>query len=119
MARVQSPPRRQAACQARSLHARQEAPPVPVTTFAAPRPIREDDSVAAFSCGSPPLDSWLRTRAKRNELEGASRTYVVVHQRRVIAYYSLATAAVPHASATGRFRRNMPDPIPGILLARL
>lgn len=90
-----------------------------MTLFAPPRPIREDDSVEDFRSGNEPLDLWLRARAKRNEVEGASRTYVVVHDRRVIAYYSLATAAVPHAGATGRLRRNMPDPIPAILLARL
>ena len=44
---------------------------------------------------------------------------MVVHEARIIAYYSLAAAAVPHAAATGRSRRNMPDPIPAMLLARL
>lgn len=65
------------------------------------------------------LDAWLRTRALRNESEGSSRTYVVVVDNKVIAYYSLAAAAVSHAGATDRARRNMPDPIPAMLLARL
>ncbi len=85
----------------------------------APRPIRREDNIAAFESGNPALDDWLRERALRNERDDASRTYVVTDVSRVIAYYSLAAAAVPHAEATGRSRRNMPDPIPAMLLARL
>lgn len=85
----------------------------------APRPIRPDDDVSAFDSGNSALDDWLRARALRNENDDASRTYVVTDGPRVVAYYSLAAAAVPHAAATGRSRRNMPDPIPAMLLARL
>ena len=85
----------------------------------APRPIRPDDDVANFDSGNPALDGWLRARALRNEHDDASRTYVVTSGPRVVGYYSLAAAAVPHAGATGRSRRNMPDPIPAMLLARL
>lgn len=87
--------------------------------LAAPRPLRQDDDVAGFDSGSPPLDDWLRQRALRNEREDATRTYVVESASRVVAYYSLAAAAVPHAGSTGRSRRNMPDAIPAMLLARL
>ena len=90
-----------------------------MTRLAAPRLLEPDDDVATFTCGNEVLDEWLRSRAKRNQREGASRTYVVVHERRVIAYFSLATAVVTHTQATGRSRRNMPDPIPAMLLARL
>ncbi len=75
--------------------------------------------MASFDSGNPGLDKWLRDRAMRNEHDDPSRTYVVAHASQVIAYYSLAVAAVPHAAATGRSRRNMPDPIPAMLLARL
>lgn len=34
-------------------------------------------------------------------------------------FYSLATGSVNHTETTGRLRRNMPDPIPVIILARL
>jgi GNAT superfamily N-acetyltransferase len=85
----------------------------------APRPIRRDDDASAFESGSLALDEWLRARALRNEQDDASRTYVVSEGPRIVAYYSLAAAAVPHAAATGRSRRNTPDPIPAMLLARL
>ena len=87
--------------------------------FPAPRPIRAEDNARSFSSGNSSLDAWLRDRSLRNERDDASRTYVVIHDARIVAYYSLAAAAIPHAEATGRSRRNMPDPIPAMLLARL
>ncbi len=38
---------------------------------------------------------------------------------RVVAYYALAVGAVAHASAAGRVRRNMPDPVPVMIIGRL
>jgi GNAT superfamily N-acetyltransferase len=37
----------------------------------------------------------------------------------VVAFYALATGGLVTGQATGRFRRNMPDPIPVAVLARL
>jgi GNAT superfamily N-acetyltransferase len=65
------------------------------------------------------LDTWLTQRALRNQASGASRTFVVCDARRVVAYYALASSAVASDLATGRLRRNMPDPIPVVVLARL
>ena len=42
-----------------------------------------------------------------------------MHHEHVLAYYSLASSAVAANLAPGNFRRNMPDPIPVVLLARL
>ena len=49
------------------------------------------------------------------------RTFVVckTDSRKVAGFYSLATGSVNHTEATGNLRRNMPDPIPVIILARL
>ena len=52
-------------------------------------------------------------------MQGASRTYVVCEANRIVAYYALASGAVLSADATGRLRRNMPDPIPVVVLGRL
>lgn len=38
---------------------------------------------------------------------------------RVVAYYALASGAIVANTAPGKFRRNMPDPIPVAVLARL
>ncbi len=70
-------------------------------------------------CGTPALDDWLRRRALANRASGASRTFVACADGRVVAYYALAAGAVAVAAATGRFRRNMPDPVPVVILARL
>jgi len=52
-------------------------------------------------------------------VSGASRTYVVCEEKRVVGYYALASGVVTVVSAPGRFRRNMPNPIPVAVLARL
>lgn len=65
------------------------------------------------------LDDWLRRRARKNEDAGASRTFVVTRGNRVVAYYCLAAGSIMHNEAPGAVRRNMPDPIPVIVLGRL
>ncbi|WP_341646477.1 GNAT family N-acetyltransferase [Thauera sp. SDU_THAU2] len=37
----------------------------------------------------------------------------------MLTYYALASSAVIHDAAPGSFRRNMPDPIPVVVLGRL
>ncbi len=84
-----------------------------------PEKLRDDHDLSLFECGEPPLDDWLRRRAWQNEENGASRTYVVCIGLRVVAYYALAVGAVAHGSAPGRVRRNMPDPVPVMIIGRL
>lgn len=85
----------------------------------APEHLTAQHDVAAFDSGVPPLDDWLKRHALANETAGASRTYVVCVGRRVVGYYALATGAVTHARTIGRVRRNMPDPVPAMVLGRL
>jgi GNAT superfamily N-acetyltransferase len=85
----------------------------------APRLIEDSDDVADFDCGEPALNDWLRRRARANQASGSSRTYLVCEGNRVVAYYALAAGAVDLDAATGRLRRNMPDPTPVIVLGRL
>jgi GNAT superfamily N-acetyltransferase len=84
-----------------------------------PSPLSGTHDCTRFDSGSPQLDSWLRERALRNQDAGASRTYVACEGARVVAFYSLAYGAVTHSEAPGRIRRNMPDPIPVMVLGRL
>lgn len=84
-----------------------------------PTPLAPEHDLRNFSCGIPALDEWLKRRARQNEAGGASRTYVVSLQNCVVAYYSLAAGSVLHDVATGRVRRNMPQPVPAALLGRL
>jgi GNAT superfamily N-acetyltransferase len=85
----------------------------------APEPLAAHHELDSFECGIAALDEWLKRRAWRNEAEGASRTFVLCVGRRVIGYYSLAAGSVLHTIATGKARRNMPDPVPVVLLGRL
>lgn len=61
-----------------------------------------------FSCGVASLDAWLKRRALKNQIQGASRTYVACQGDRVVAYYAIASGAVTCNEAAGRLRRNMP-----------
>ena len=85
----------------------------------APQPLRPHHATEAFDSGIAELDGWLRRRARHNEAEGGSRTYVVTVEDRVVGYYSLAAGSVVAGAATGRVRRNMPNPIPVVILGRL
>lgn len=87
--------------------------------FLAPVPLAGQHNTEDFSCGTESLDSWLKRRALKNQIQGASRTYVVCIEKRVVAYYALASGAILASEATGRLRRNMPDPIPVVVLGRL
>jgi len=88
--------------------------------LSAPQPLLPSHQLADFSCGRPPLDVWLKQRALTNHLSGASRTFVSVDATgRVYGYYALAAGGVAHTEATGPVRRNMPDPVPVLVLGRL
>jgi GNAT superfamily N-acetyltransferase len=86
----------------------------------APEPLHAEHNVNSFSCGVDSMDSWLKQRAMKNQVNGASRTFVCCDSHaNVMAYYSLAASAVTTNTAPGRLRRNMPDPIPIVILGRL
>ena len=85
-----------------------------------PVPITADHDTAAFNCRHDSLNQWLRRRALANALNGATRTYVVcAENHRVVGYYALAAGSLDVASAPPRLRRNMPDPLPVVVLGRL
>ncbi|MBN9244865.1 MAG: GNAT family N-acetyltransferase [Mesorhizobium sp.] len=86
---------------------------------AAPEPLAAHHELEAFTSGVDGLDQWLTRRALKNQVSGASRTFVACDGRRVLAYYALASSAVAVDAAPGRFRRNMPDPVPVVVLGRL
>lgn len=86
----------------------------------APQPLAEHHSATGFACGDATLNRWLQQRALGNQRSGATRTFVVCNgDGAVKAYVALASGAVAVAASPGRFRRNMPDPIPVVVLARL
>lgn len=88
--------------------------------LSAPQPLAGVHLLGDFECGEPALDEWLKRRAMHNQLTGASRTFVVVDaEQRVRGYYAMAAGAVAQQLATSSVRRNMPEPIPVMVLGRL
>lgn len=91
-----------------------------IKQLSAPQSLAATHRLDGFNCGEPSLDDWLKRRALTNHLNGASRTFVVTDPDEcVLGYYALAAGAVAHQEATSAIRRNMPDPLPVMVLARL
>lgn len=85
-----------------------------------PGPLGDEHWLDDFRCTSSELTRWLVNRARNNHREGASRCFVVCDdQKNVIGYYALAAGAVSHELAPGSVKRNMPDPVPVVVLGRL
>ena len=88
----------------------------PVT---APVPLGPRHDISQFSSGVPALDTWLQSKARLNEAKGGARTYVACDGDRVAGFYSLAASAVEKRRLSSRASRNMPEPVPVILLGQL
>ena len=84
-----------------------------------PEPLQARHSVERFDCGSEPLHLWLKRRALSNQLAGVSRTTVLCEGNTVIAFLSLAAGSVVLAEVPASLRRNMPNPLPVVVLGRL
>lgn len=82
-------------------------------------PLQKSHDISAFSCGKPALDTWLRSRALRNQDTGDSRTFVLTENGAVIGFYALTTASAVRTGLPGSLRRNAPDPVPLLLLGQL
>ncbi len=85
----------------------------------APVPLSSEHALDGFDSGEPVLDEWLKRRALKNQGIGVSRCFVVCAEQVVVGYYCLSAGAISHESAPKAMRRNMPDPLPVLLLGRL
>ena len=77
------------------------------------------DQLDDFACGVDSLDDWLKRWAHPNQVNGASRTYVVTDGEKVVGYYCLASGALELNDTPALIRRNMPDSVPVAILGRL
>lgn len=84
-----------------------------------PKSIDSELSTGNFDCGIPSLNHWLQRQALKNEISGASRTFVVCDEMDVVGYYALATGSVMRQQAPEKIKREMPEPIPVLVLGRL
>lgn len=72
-----------------------------------PEPLGPQHQLEGFDCGNAALNRWLQQRAMANA--GSD----------VIAYACLSAGAIVLAEVPGALRRNMPDPLPVVVLGRL
>ncbi len=84
-----------------------------------PELLNDGHDRAQFNCGNETLNEWLIRRALKNQGSGASRTFVICNEDRVIGYYALASGSIERPIAPKTIARNMPDPIPVTVLGRL
>jgi GNAT superfamily N-acetyltransferase len=87
--------------------------------LSAPTLLTADYQLNDFDCGVASLDDWLKRRAYPNQVNGASRTYMVAEEKKIVGYYCLASGAMDLMDTPAPIRRNMPDPVPVAILGRL
>jgi len=97
--------------------------------FLAPESIQDYHQLESFCSGEPSLDNWLQQRALKNEILGASRTFVVSiieeegntagNKKVVVGFYALSAGSVAHSQVSSKTKRNMPNPLPVLVLGRL
>lgn len=85
----------------------------------APALLTTDHIINDFDCKHEILNQWLFKKALKNQQSGASKTFVCCEESNVIGFYSLATGSIEHQLLSANIRRNMPSPIPVIVLTRL
>jgi GNAT superfamily N-acetyltransferase len=82
-------------------------------------PLTKSHDTSRFDCGKQPLNDWLKFRALKSEGQSA-RCYVLCARNSVVVgYYCLSTGAVQYEGAPRKIRRNMPDPIPVMIIGRM
>ncbi|MEJ7617044.1 MAG: GNAT family N-acetyltransferase [Pyrinomonadaceae bacterium] len=81
-------------------------------------PLSPTHDRAAFDCGEPSLDDFLKRFARQNDEKGLSRTYVAVlpGEPKIHGYYSISSGAVRFNTMPEKLPRY---PIPVIHLGRL
>lgn len=84
-----------------------------------PLPLNPSHILDGFSSSENSLNEWLQKRARLALAARTATTFVVCRGKYVVGYYSLATGSLSHADSSSGLRRNTPDPIPTIVLARL
>lgn len=84
-----------------------------------PEALEPKHVLTGFNSGEPALDEWLMRRSLANQARRASQTYVACAGDVVVGYYCLAAGAMVRGDAVPALRRNMPDPVPVLVLGRL
>ncbi|XCN72679.1 MAG: GNAT family N-acetyltransferase [Candidatus Electrothrix aestuarii] len=83
----------------------------------APEPLTSCHDTVRFDCGVPSINDWLRNQGLRNEISGASRTYVVCQSAIAVGFYSFSTGSVTCCGK--KVDRENHAAVPVIVLSRL
>jgi predicted N-acetyltransferase YhbS len=82
--------------------------------------LAERHDLTGFESGNAELDRWLKHHARAAQKMDSARTFVVVDDNRIVAYFSLTMASVLRHDAPARLVRGLPGyPVGVVLLARL
>jgi GNAT superfamily N-acetyltransferase len=87
--------------------------------FGIPMPLTVEHNHSLFDCGQPSLNLFLQCHAFDTQNARLSRTYIMVCDDVIVAYYTLVHLSVTQEETPKKFGRGMPSLIPAILLARL
>ena len=77
---------------------------------------------AAFSCGEPALDNYLRRQASQDIRRRVAQVFVAVAEatRKIAGYYSLSAASFAKESLPAVMSKRLPHyPVPAAMLGRL
>lgn len=83
-------------------------------------PLNISHRLEGFDSGKPAIDKWFRERSLQASLANSAKTFVLVHNDEVIAFYSLTVGEIVNAQASARLKAGMSNlSIPVLLLARM
>ena len=85
----------------------------------APQLLDNGHNLTGFESGYDSLDHWLCKTALKDQVNNGSKIWVVCSGGRVVGYYALATGSIERSTAPSSIARQMPNPVPVIVLGRL
>ncbi len=74
----------------------------------------------SFSCGNDNLDTYLKQFASQNHKKNIGKSFVALHEGRVIGYYTLSMAHIEFSDIPEGHNRGIPKyPVPVVRIGRL
>ena len=85
-----------------------------------PCPLLKGHDRSAFDCGKPELNDYLKRFARQTQERDGAKTYVVLEDNLVIAYYTLVVGDVEWQDCPEEIRKGLGKyPVPVLVIARL
>lgn len=85
-----------------------------------PCPLQKGHDRSAFDCGKAELSDYLKRFARQTQERDGAKTYVVLEDNHVIAYYTLVVGDVEWQDCPEEIRKGFGKyPVPVLVIARL